>query len=705
MNSRNSIIVYLLIFTLAFTSGSVYAQGNMSVKQQNENKQRVEGLVSFLEYLFNTLGGDRATVREKQIITDQSYLKVFKDAEVQIEDDLDEERSSAINKDVQDYLKDIDFFFQKVNFELQIKNISLINSKKGLYTYKVTLVRRMNGTNVKGEKVSSDKIRYIEVNLDEAKDDLKVVSMYSTDISESEINQWWSKIPDEWKIVFLDEVGSDAKLDFSLLKRIANIDKIDISNNKNIKSLKPLETLINLKEINMAHTEITSLKGIQDLKFIEVIDISDTDIADIDELTGMENLRLMFVQNSLVSDLTPLSASKNLQKIYCDNTPISPKAAETFQKSVPNCKVIFDRVNLAEWWGNLSIEWKKMFSRIIGKTKMERNDLLKILNLQAINISDDKTITTLDPIKDFKDLKEIKASNTGINSIQALADMQNLEVLDISYTQVSDLSPIANHKNISKLNFEKTRISSLDVIKGYKKITYLNCEETDIPEKEIEEYISNNPKIQVIYKAIPFTIWWINLSPAWQSAFKDALKMNANDVLTVEQLHDLVFIKQLDLSNNPKLESLEPLTIFKNLRKLNVSNSRISSLDPIKSLNTLEWVDASKNPISTIETLESLQNLRYFNIEFTQVEDASVVANWQELKELKISATYIRSLKPVGRIVHLEKVEFYNTDVKDIGPVLGLNYLKKLVCYNTKISKKDIDTFRNLNEGCEVVYY
>ncbi|QCK15350.1 leucine-rich repeat domain-containing protein [Mangrovivirga cuniculi] len=529
--------------------------------------------------------------------------------------------------------------------------------------------------------------------------------MYSTDISESEINQWWSKIPDEWKIVFLDEVGSDAKLDYSLLKRIANIDKIDISNNKNIQSLKPLETLINLKEINLAHTQITSLKGIQDLKFLEVVDISDTDVADIDELTGMENLRLMFVQNSLVSDLSPLEASKDLQKIYCDNTPISPQEATRFNKVVPNCKVIFDRVNLADWWGNLSIEWKKMLSRIIGKTKMERNDLLKIQNLQAINVSDDKSITSLDPIRDFEDLKEIKASNTGIVNIQALSGMENLEVVDISYTQVSDLSPIAGLDNISKLNFEKTRVNSLDVVKGFDKLTYLNCEETDIPESEIEKFISNNPKIQVIYKAIPFTIWWINLSQEWQSAFKDALKMNANDVLTVEQLHDLVFKKELDLSNKPQLGSLEPLRIFKDLRKLNIKNSRIPSLNPLKEITSLEWIDASQNPISSIEELEPLKNLKYFNIEFTQVDDVSVVSYWQELKELKISATYVRSLKPVGRIVYLEKVEFYNTDIKDIGPVLGLNYLKKLVCYNTKISKKDIETFKNLNEGCEVVYY
>ena len=69
----------------------------------------------------------------------ESYTKIFRDAKVQVEDDLVEKRNVITNKDVQAYLKDVDFFFDDVKFEFTIKDIQgKVNANDKLF-YKVSL--------------------------------------------------------------------------------------------------------------------------------------------------------------------------------------------------------------------------------------------------------------------------------------------------------------------------------------------------------------------------------------------------------------------------------------------------------------------------------------------------------------------------------------------------------------------------------------
>ncbi len=56
------------------------------------------------------LAASRRRPADKDVLVTQSYTKIFRDPKVQVEDDLDEGRKTITNKDVQAYLKDVDFF-------------------------------------------------------------------------------------------------------------------------------------------------------------------------------------------------------------------------------------------------------------------------------------------------------------------------------------------------------------------------------------------------------------------------------------------------------------------------------------------------------------------------------------------------------------------------------------------------------------------
>ena len=87
------------------------------------NDKKVRDIVAFLQYMLNMLGSGSTAARDKDVMVTESYSKIFADAKVQIEDDLDDQRETVTNKEVMAYLKDVDFFFTDAQFEFIIDNI------------------------------------------------------------------------------------------------------------------------------------------------------------------------------------------------------------------------------------------------------------------------------------------------------------------------------------------------------------------------------------------------------------------------------------------------------------------------------------------------------------------------------------------------------------------------------------------------------
>src|SRR5690606_5680928 len=125
---------------------------------------------------------------------------------VQIEDDLVENREVTTNKDVQAYLKDIDFFFKGASFELRVDEVREGVSPDGNLFFNLKLNRRLKGKSISGDSVNNSLVRYMEVNIDERNKDLRVVSIYTTKIAEKEeLVNWWNTLSEEWKKI----LGSD----------------------------------------------------------------------------------------------------------------------------------------------------------------------------------------------------------------------------------------------------------------------------------------------------------------------------------------------------------------------------------------------------------------------------------------------------------------------------------------------------------------
>src|SRR5690606_23392726 len=161
---------------------------------------QIRNMVQFLEYGLNLLGNDSTPAQDKEIIIRQSYARIFRDAFVQIEDDLIPNRKALTNKHGTAYLRDVDFFFRHVVFSLQIKKIRVEINQAGFPFFLVELHRQMQGIDIEGNSVKFSGPRFMEIVLDQENQDLKIVSIYTNPIETyEELSSWWAALPVPWK--------------------------------------------------------------------------------------------------------------------------------------------------------------------------------------------------------------------------------------------------------------------------------------------------------------------------------------------------------------------------------------------------------------------------------------------------------------------------------------------------------------------------
>lgn len=167
-----SIVLLFTFFSILFTAVSQETV-ELTPQQVEEYTEQSKQIIQFLEGTLNFLGDDTQLPSDKDVIINESYLKFFRDDEVQVEDDLDENREISLSKDVQAYLKDVDFFFNNVTFTFNIEKVEQQVNDNGQLFFKVTMNRHLQGITIENDTVDNNMIRYAEINLDPAQKDLK----------------------------------------------------------------------------------------------------------------------------------------------------------------------------------------------------------------------------------------------------------------------------------------------------------------------------------------------------------------------------------------------------------------------------------------------------------------------------------------------------------------------------------------------------
>ena len=621
-------ILSILLFGMALGS---QAQ-KLSKDEINKYENEIKNMIAYLEETMNFIGDSTSSAAEKEIVFTESWSKVFIDDKVQVEDDLDVNRKTPINKDVQAYLKDIDFFFKWASFKFDLQSIANGTRDDGSVFFKVTLTRHLVAKTITDEPVDNVRNRFVEINLDRQNNSIKIASIYTSKINEKEVlRNWWNSLTMNWKSrlggdiklydsIPLESVGMISSADFmasypsidpttgetilkdkffkndmaeldAKLKMVTQKQHIDLSGISEIISLEPLVEMSDLTWLDISGTSIEDLSPVRNLNKLKVLRANSTMIEDLSALKYNITLEELEVANTSINDLAVLSSLRNLQKLNLAETQVNRIS------NLKNCS------NLATL--NLS------------GTRIANVGILQDLpQLKSLDISN-TTVRDLGPVGNLKDLQSLNISGTPINSLQALGEMENLRELYCRNTAIHDLSPLKNNRRLNKIY----------------------CDHSNIGDAEASEFVKSNPFTLVIYDTEALKAWWNNLPMYWKALFSKQIKVDKEP--TTEQLHQIINMQELDLSGNTFVQNLMPVSRLTNLRSLNISNTEIGYLQPIQGLGNLESLNISHTYINDLKPLQDMSNLRYLNIMNTPVNDLSSLVNDSHIEVIYADSTVI----------------------------------------------------------------
>lgn len=634
---RSAFIV--LLFYMTSVGG--FAQKANPTQQKSPYSEEVQQMIAFLEYSMNLLGNPSFTAKEKDVVINESYAKIFVDEKVQIEDDLAEKRDVVTNKDVQAYLKDVDFFFKEVTFKFSILDIGQYTNPDGKLFFIVKMMRSLKGVTVDNTTINSDQERYVEINVDEERKDLKIASIYTTKLSrDQELAFWWAGLPYEWKTIL--GVGITVKDGL----RLNDIEEFSDSTylvggqqiNDSINILNLVKQAAATKELNLAGvTLINDLRPLDQLKELSILDISSSVISDLFPVRNITSLTVLNASNTMVEDLSPLRYSKSLKKLYISNTPVSSlRVIENFEN-------------------------------------------LEVLHLEQT------VIDSLPSMNALTHLREFNGSSTNLLRLDSISYLTELETLYFSNTSVTDLRPISGLSKLKKLDLSKTSVSSLDGVQGLVALEELNIEDTDIddltPLEKVESvkviyadrskiemndfvsYVSTHPGTDIVFMSDTLHTFWKQLADGWKSYMQGEL--NFTEKLSDRDIHSILKIKNVDLEGINSISDLSAVKYMPLVESLNISRTTISDLGPIAGLSKLQVLKGAGSAVMDLSPLKTLNGLRVINFESTDVSDISALSTLKEADSLIFNKTRIKNISALNNIKSFSVAYFDESSVTD----------------------------------------
>ncbi|HMJ70488.1 MAG TPA: hypothetical protein VK508_16400 [Cyclobacteriaceae bacterium] len=552
-----------------------------AIAEGSDDEKRVRDIVAFLQFVLNTLGSQETSARDKEVVITESYSKIFRDAKVQIEDDLDATRNVITNKDVPAYLKDVDFFFTDVKFTFEVDRVETgeVDGKK---FYKVSATRNLAGTSAEGETVNNNSPRFIELNYDPVTQDLKIVSIYTKGFDEKQaMINWWSEMSFEWQGFFRKLTGKTDSVGLSDIRQMSAITDIDLSNNQYIQNIEPLARLINLQKLNLSGTSIADLSPIRNLTELVEMDVSNSGITDITVLKYASKITTLNAERTGITDISVVKKMPVLVQLDVSNTKISD------------------------------------FTPLL--------ELTTVTNVDAANTG----LQSLTPFQNLAALQVLDVSSTEVSDLTPIAGLKTLSELSIDSTKVTNLAPAAQLTGLSILSMNYTSVQGLEPLKTLPKLQKVYCDHTPIRQETADSFMAGKPGTLVVFDSKDLRAWWDTLSKEWQNILYGQSKEGLTP--SKDQLAILANRDSIDLKGNTYITDLEPLSKLPKLKVIVASKTGIKDLAALKDHREVKYLDISDTEVNDISVLSKFGQLQTLKADRTKVQDIEPLSSLKSI--------------------------------------------------------------------------
>jgi len=239
-------------------------------------------------------------------------------------------------------------------------------------------------------------------------------------------------------------------VDLQKLVQFEHLKRLDLSNPR-VTTFTPLLNLSQIRELDLDTTTFSDLYLLRNMENLKGLSIQQTQVLDLGPLRYLTALRSLLISFSQARDFSPVAHLKNLRFIGIAHSP--------------NLKHI----------------------RFLSKLRK-----LEYAMLADTGVSD------LSPLRASRHtLRTIEIMDTKVSSLDQLRDFKNLERLFFSDTKIRDLSPLRHLHKLQRIHADRTPVSDITPLYRLKSLRLLSLGRTNVPRKQVELLRKLNPKLKI----------------------------------------------------------------------------------------------------------------------------------------------------------------------------------------------------------------
>ncbi len=320
---------------------------------------------------------------------------------------------------------------------------------------------------------------------------------------------------------------------------------------------------------------------------------------------------------------------------------------------------------------------------------------------------DEKKVLSLAPLKNMKNLKELKLTQTRVEGFDVLADKTALVKLEVNETKVADLKFLEKLVNLEELGINGSTATDLAPLANLTKLKKLSLSSVAFKDGAPLAKLTALEYIYMPYATMPD----LKLFAGMKALRELNLSYAKGELKDLAPLNDLTALETLDLSGHKGFEDLNAYTACGNLKNLLLSSTAVKNLkalekcvnlvslvvvdgpladiSPLARLAKLERVDLTRTAVKDLKPLKALAEMKNLSIGGTPVADLSPIANLKKMIDIYASKTAIKDLRALKGLVELTRVSISETAVSDLGPLAKCEKLWSLSINGSKVKKID----------------
>lgn len=244
--------------------------------------------------------------------------------------------------------------------------------------------------------------------------------------------------------------------------------------------------------------------------------------------------------------------------------------------------------------------------------------LKELPQLEGIDISQNE-ITDLSFLKDFTHLKVVAAAGNNLTDLSPLSQLSKLESLNLDYNRISDLTPISHLTNLTAVSLEHNNLSDISALSNKDKLNrlFLSYNEkldlSTLKAEKLEELTATNSKVS--------NLEFLKNNPSLRE-----LNLTENQLTNLKGVEEAEKLKTLSVERN-HIETLAIDGEQTSVETLNVSGNQLTNLEGINHYKALENLNASNNTIETLKLSETNQSLQTIDVSKNHIPQEELVPN------------------------------------------------------------------------------